>query len=332
MITCAAPVLAGESDRENQELGTFTVKFENDLFKGTDQQYTNGVRASYLSPEGDQFEYLQFIRDGLELIAKPNQHTRFGVAFGQEIYTPEDLNQTNIISDDRPYAGWLYGGISLHTIRGSANDPSYKSLESIEFDIGVVGPWALGQESQDFIHDVRGFDKFQGWDNQLNNELGVLLLYERKWRLFDPTPIMGGMEFDFIPYAGGSIGNVLTHANIGGSARVGWNVPDDFGPPSLIHGGSPVDKSFDNKIGFYLYATTEGRIVVRNIFLDGNSFSDSHSVDKKTFVGDLSLGAVFQYKRFKLSYANVLRSKEFDEQDDAARFGSLTASFQAFTW
>lgn len=319
-------------EKKPEELGTITFKFENDLFQGADQQYTNGVRASYLSPEGDNFEYLQLIRDGLEIIASPNQYTRFGLALGQEIYTPEDINATEVIEGDRPYAGWLYGGASLHTVRIDKDNPVFKTLESIEFDIGVVGPWAKAQETQDFIHDLRGFDKFQGWDNQLDNELGLLLLYERKWRLFDPVNVVGGLQFDFIPYVGGSIGNVLTHANIGGSTRLGWNVPDDFGPPSLIHGGSPVDTGFDDKIGFYVYGTTEVRAVAHNIFLDGNTFNDSHSVEKETFVGDFVLGAAFHYKRFKLSYANALRSKEFKEQDDPARFGSLTASFQAFSW
>jgi lipid A 3-O-deacylase len=37
--------------------------------------------------------------------------------------------------------------------------------------------------------------------------------------------------------------------------------------------------------GWCLFASFEGRAVARNIFLDGNTFTDSHSIDKKTFVG-----------------------------------------------
>jgi len=38
----------------------------------------------------------------------------------------------------------------------------------------------------------------------------------------------------------------------------------------------------------YLFAFVDGRAVGRDIFLDGNTFTDSHSVTRKTFVGDLS--------------------------------------------
>ena len=49
---------------------------------------------------------------------------------------------------------------------------------------------------------------------------------------------------------------------------------------------------FRRKKGFnwYLFAGLEGRAVFRNIFLDGNTFTDSHSVDSKHFVGDIQAG------------------------------------------
>ncbi|RPJ22911.1 MAG: DUF2219 family protein, partial [Desulfobacteraceae bacterium] len=65
-----------------------------------------------------------------------------------------------------------------------------------------------------------------------------------------------------------------------------------------------------------------------NVFLDGNTFTDSHSVDKKPFVGDLQTGLVVQYDRFRITYTQIFRTKEFDGQEDGDIFGSVSLSYQ----
>jgi lipid A 3-O-deacylase len=328
LILFPTVVVAAEKDTSPKELGTFEVKFENDLFSGVDQHYTNGIRVSWLSPEGDTIAPLQYVRDLLEELAQDtNKSTRFGLSAGQDLYTPRDRYRTDLITEDRPYAGWLYGGLSLHTVTDRGGER--KDLESIELDVGLVGPYALGEQTQNFVHEVRLIDTFDGWDNQLKNEIGLALHYERKWRLFDPVNLAGPIEFDAIPHAGVSVGNVVTQAIAGGALRWGWNLPHNFGPPSVIQGGTSVDRFPEKSISAYLFASGQGRYVAHNIFLDGNTFRNSHDVDRTPLVGDVSLGAAILLGRFKLSYANAFRSKEFDSQSQISRFGSITASFQA---
>ena len=131
-------------------------------------------------------------------------------------YTPENRLATDLISDDRPYAGWLYGSLSIHTVTADPNDRTRKVSESVELSLGVVGPESLGEEAQDFIHEARLIDPFRGWDNQLKTEPGILLNYERKWRRRDPIPHGEYFEADFIPRMGASLGNVMTQAGAGG--------------------------------------------------------------------------------------------------------------------
>ena len=323
----AAEQLAKAGDTE---LGTFTFKYENDLFAGTDRHYTNGMRLSWLSPEGGEtLPILQQGRDLLALIAQDeNRKTRFGWALGQDIYTPEDRFATGIIADDRPYAGWLYGAMSLHSERDLGDGK--KTSESVELSLGIVGPEAQGEEAQDFVHEVRLIDKFDGWDNQLKTEPGLLVAYERKWRLANPWALGDSLQGDFVPHMGGSVGNVLTHLNAGGSVRVGYNLADDFGPPALIQGTASLDRLTEEGWSFYLFATAEGRYVAHNIFLDGNTWRDSHSVDRQPWVGRFSAGAAITYGRFRIAYTNALITKEFEGQDRVSRFGSISTSFQAF--
>lgn len=73
-----------------------------------------------------------------------------------------------------------------------------------------------------------------------------------------------------------------------------------------------------------LFAGVGGRLVGRDLFLDGNTFRDSRSVDSKPFVADFSLGASVELGRAVLSYAHVLRSPDFEEREDWVQFGSLS--------
>jgi hypothetical protein len=78
--------------------------------------------------------------------------------------------------------------------------------------------------------------------------------------------------------------------------------------------------------GWYLFAGIEGRAVARNIFLDGNTFRGSRSVDKKHLVGDLQFGFVLDWSDVRLGYTHVLRSREFQAQESVDGFGSLSLS------
>jgi hypothetical protein len=63
--------------------------------------------------------------------------------------------------------------------------------------------------------------------------------------------------------------------------------------------------------------------VLHNIFLDGNTFKDSPSVDKENFVADLMAGLAISYGRYRFSYSYVYRTKEYKTQIDPQVFGSI---------
>ncbi len=328
--------------------GTLTFYLENDLFADTDQQYTNGVRVSWVSPDLTSYledkslpawarRYNRFVTAPLGLFddTPENQEElvrNLVITLGQEMYTPEDNTRTTIDPLDRPYAGWLYLGMGYQI-------KNQRQLDSATLNVGIVGPASQAKEAQDLVHDIRGIDKFDGWHNQLNNELGLQVVYERKYR--EPvTRIKGALEYDTIYHGGISVGNVRTYVNTGAEFRIGWHLPDDFGTSSLRPGGdnsapgkndprtkSESGYSADQNFGVHGFVAVDGRWVLRDIFLDGNTFSSSHSVDKKNFVGDFSIGASVLIDDWKISYARVFRSKEFDTQEETHSFGSLSVSY-----
>ncbi|MEX1197374.1 MAG: lipid A-modifier LpxR family protein [Pseudohongiellaceae bacterium] len=73
------------------------------------------------------------------------------------------------------------------------------------------------------------------------------------------------------------------------------------------------------------------RAVAYTIFLDGNTFRDSHSVEKRHFVTDMAVGVAVVRERWRLSYAHVYRSREFETQQRAQKYGALSLSY-SYPW
>ena len=300
--------------------GIFSFTLENDYFVGEDNGYTNGFLISYLSPEANIPEWLETASSYFPFFAK-NGHKRYGLTFGQAMFAPDDLRRADLIEEDRPYAGFLYGSIGMLT------DTGYR-LDHLQLSIGMVGPSSVAEETQKFVHKVIDSIDPKGWNNQLKDELGIILTYERKWRgIYQLNPY--GWGIDATPHIGASLGNIHTYAAAGITFRVGYDLPSDYGPP-LIRPNLPGSDFFmpNDGLGWYLFAGLEGRAVARNIFLDGNTFKDSHSVEKNHFVGSLQAGIAVTYENIRIAYTHIFRTKEFKGQDNADEFGAITISYR----
>ena len=302
--------------------GVLTIVTENDLFAAhnVDRHYTNGIRFSWLSADQDQWIRIKEFGGEWPLLDS-SQNLRLGWALGHNLYTPENKRVSAPIFTDRPYAAWLYGGVSLQS-------ESKTRLDTVELDLGMVGPSALGEPIQDGWHGLIGVDPAHGWDNQLKNEPGLALLFERKWRIGWEFPV-GGLGVDVIPHIAGSIGNVFTYGATGAVFRFGDDLQDDFGPPR-IRPALPGSGSFRarDSFGWYLFAGAEARAVARDIFLDGNTFARSQSVNKKPLVGDFQAGFALVFERVRVTYTQVMRTKEFEGQRANDFFGSLSLSMR----
>lgn len=328
LLAFSACLLAAAQATAGAEGDTYSVQWENDRIANTDRHYTNGFRLSWVSEEKSADpEWARELLDRIYPFA-PLKSGRVGAAFGQSIYTPENTSTTALVRNDRPYAGWLYGGISVHAETSKNPDRrSLDTLDTVELDIGIVGPYALGRQVQNGVHELINVAKSNGWGNQLDNEPGLMLIGERRWRT--PPLRLAGLEVDAIPHIGGSLGNVMTFAGAGGMVRLGQALDIDFGPP-LIRPSLSGLAAVKNKTDFawYLFAGGQGRAVVRDIFLDGNTFSSSHSVDKKTFVADFQAGAAVVYEGIRLAVTQIYRTREFDGQPQADRFGAVSLSIR----
>jgi hypothetical protein len=297
--------------------GTYFFLLENDTFSGRDRFYTNGFLFGWRSPSYNPPDWLAALTDRPSLLFPAGGTARWGLAFGQKKFTPEDTLARNPDPDDRPYAGWLYGALTL---------ASYTAREfgSLELQLGMIGPAALGEQVQNNTHDLLNIDRALGWDAQIKDEPGLNLVLNRQWRLNQPLG-EGGLQYGFVPSLAASLGNVQTYAAAGLMLRVGTELEADFGPPRArpVSAGSVFFQPTE-RWGWYGFVAVEGRAVARDITLDGNTWRDSRSVEREPLVGDASLGIAVLFPRARLTFTYTMRSKEFETQREGSQFGSLS--------
>lgn len=310
---------------ESSKDTVLSIVIENDSIggKGTDENYTSGVRFTYFDIKSDLPRMAERVDDLIPTF-DINETTSVFYSFGQNIYTPENIGSERLNRRDRPWAAHLYGAMGLATITDNY-------MDEVELSIGVVGPWALGKQTQRFVHKVLPDSSDpRGWKNQLENEptigLGWVRRHPRFWaKDFD------GISLAAAPFYGATLGNAHTFANGGVKLRLIPKTEQWQDTPARVRPGLPGTGFFqipEKKWSWYLFAGAEGRAVGRNIFLDGNTFRDSHSVDKRYFVADLNAGVAITYDQFRISYSTVYRTKEFNYQDEPSVFGTVSLGWR----
>ncbi len=314
--TLAAPALADLKPK-----GTFSFIWENDYFAGTDRNYSNGLKVAFFSDPKSLDGAVGFVAEHL-LRAREDDTIHYGLALGHSIFTPEDRLATQPLPDQHPYAGFLYGEYSVVVNRQS------RALDTFNVQIGLVGPAAGGEAVQNTFHSIIDDDRLLGWDNQLENEVAFAFSYDRKFRKLWETEVLG-FGLDITPNLGASLGTLLTQVNAGLTLRFGQDLRDDYGPPRVrpsLAGAAFFEPQ--RLFSWYVFVGGQQRAVGRNLFLDGNTFRDSLSVDRNVLVSEIQAGAVVQIWRVQLGYTYVARTEEFSTQGSPQRFGAATLAIK----
>jgi hypothetical protein len=307
-------IVVGSTSRGRADNGWersfFSLNEDNDTSAKTDRHYTQGVRVSYFSKDDDLPGWMESLSNHLPALGLRVEAQKLGLAVGQEIYTPADLYRADVITNDRPYAGWLFTGLTLQ--RRGAVSPAWLAMESLRLDVGVVGPQSLAEAAQEAAHRV----KPRGWGNQLKTEVAFDLRYDRRY-LYQIRDRDERWGVDIIPAFVGSGGTVATFLGAGTTLRFGYRIPNEFEAamqPTPLHYGA------------YLFTSADGRYVIRNIFLDGNTFASSAHIDKNPFVAELRAGLVLVFKCVELTFAQTLRTREFAGQGPNDSYGTAAVT------
>jgi lipid A 3-O-deacylase len=334
-------------DNERSLLTSFrdTFYWENDgnwakPFDGHDRHYTAGVglSLSWRAPWVDDL-----LKDIPSFGGEFDKGADYAMGFigALTIYTPENIVSPDPQFGDRPFAGFTWGGLYFQRAErqpaaptGSAPMASlwdlqkYSAFESFEIDLGIMGPSSLGQNAQEMIHHVIGDPFPAGWRNQIHDEMEFSLKYNRRWRsapvqLFDGVPI----ALQVLPDAGITAGSLLDELRLGCELRLGYNMPDDFGPGELKNPAdftyeapcacTPQLEDFFKDQSLYFFVRPGGRFVAHNALLQGDNWrhDDAVTVNPERAIFEVNFGVGWQvFKHFEVVWMFTYESREFAGQ------------------
>ena len=323
------------NDADASRTWQLNLYWENDgifnMESDQDRHYTNGVAITLTTQP--QWADKLFAAVGL-----PAKKTAVGLGISHQIYTATNIALSNPPSKDHPYAGYLYG--SLYAQREKPFlQTTIPSLDHFQLDLGVVGQSAGGEWLQKKIHNAFSGQDPKGWNTQLADEVAVQFFYRKKWRIDLPDLELNdipSMQWQIIPHAGVALGTVHRYAEFGSVYRIGWNLPDDFGPGRLADYVSATGRSTNphanntnriEKLSFYGFGRTTVQFVEWNTFLDGNAYHNSRFAGSKPIVGEFQIGAAIggQWKKWKaqLLYAITFQTDRYQGQATKDSYATL---------
>lgn len=253
---------------------SWALAIDNDFFVpgARDQDYTYGINFTLAGNQAvNQWASLHkplgWIDNLIDLDGRIDQGIEASkIEYGLFGFTPEDISQTAVQLDDRPYAGLVYVS-SSREIYDSRHEVSWQST----LTLGIIGLSLVG-DLQESIHSVFDNDKPMGWDNQISNggELTARYIISRQSLLSK-----SGSGLEVKSTLQGSVGYITevswSLSTRAGKIRTPWV---SFNPELTSYG----EKS--NPIGSvkaseqYVWAGISFKMRAYNVFLQGQ-FKDS---------------------------------------------------------
>lgn len=307
--------------------GAYSTYLDNDVFGGEDRDYTNGVRFSWISDPLDLSD-LGNLAKLAEILGKPGFGNsrevsyHYGFSLTQLIFTPEDYRTSAQPEDQRRYAGWLGLGFSLH-----AQDEHV--LNSLEFTLGTTGADSFAENTQDTIHGMGDIEKFNGWDEQIPNEITADVSFIQKRRMNLDSMEHGDFSMDHTIEWGARLGTFRTSSHIGTSLRGGFHLSPDFSDLRLSETAYSHQhvRTADFKPtarSTYYIAGAVIRGIAHDATLDGPLFSGFEAGnEREAFVAEVFFGIGMSCHRIELSYVHTWRTAEYEEQEGISEFGSI---------
>ncbi|WP_369048740.1 lipid A deacylase LpxR family protein [Tenacibaculum sp. UWU-22] len=273
-------------------LKQFSLTSDNDLYISIkkDQYYTNGLFLNYryLSTHSNK-KVLKRI---------------YNFEFAQQMYTPYLSIVNDVSLHDRPFAGYLFGNFGI--------DLYFKSNTVLKtaLKIGVLGPMAHGEEVMNFVHNLYGYKKAEGWKYQIANTFALNL----ETAYIKPLWITNSKTIDINWCNSVRLGTIFTKVNTGIYSRFSL-LPLKRMVNSIAFGGNLNQKNLNKSNGsreFFIYVKPSIGLVGYDATIQGSLFNDNSPVtfDIKHFQYTADLGVLFSKNRYIFEYSIHYYSKK----------------------
>ncbi|OIQ47537.1 MAG: hypothetical protein BM565_06010 [Gammaproteobacteria bacterium MedPE] len=300
-----------------------SITIDNDAFVGNDSGYSNGLFVSTfeVNEKPSKTSENDFWVSPL-MWSMPQDNfilTANAYSFGQSLNTPSDIKIENPDENELPYSAILAMSNSYITVT-----PQYADLATTT--LGVVGPMALGEEVQTFVHKILGANEPQGWDTQIKNEVVFELSRARSYRVWHTQD----NHFDVLMNGRASLGTIETALDVGTFIRYGNNLQESHATTLLAASRISNPIAVD---GWYFFLGSRVGYMFNHIAIDGNTFRDSRSIDYKKQYVSLTTGFAYTWRDVSITFAindfNILKDNEEEQAlADLTEFGTISFSWK----
>jgi len=308
---------------DNNQFFTFT--FENDIFVGKDDGYTNGTGITFGTAGFDEFDtsntssWIYWLIKNQYISTAPDKTRAIAHMFFQRMQTPMDITVSDFVADDLPYAGLL-------AWQGTAYAWDANVADQLSLYLGLVGPLTQAEQSQKIIHKIVGADEPKGWRFQLENEPVVKIELQRIWSLYRNDA--NRFQYDVVGLGGVGVGNLETATKGGIAIRWGTNLSASMGAFSLQADRHVNPLAFTSSNDFYFFAGVRVGYVAHDILINGNTFTDSHSAPLEHVQNEVATGALWSRNRWAFVFALSSASAKTELTEERENYGALSVTYR----
>lgn len=284
---------------------------DNDLYTSSknDMYYTNGL----------EFFYRYLSKNENPKINKKITEFRFG----QYLYNPRFINKEAVHKNDRPFTGYLFAEAGRSFFYQS------ESVLKTDFQLGYMGPNAFGRQTQESFHNLIGYKKVYGWENQLHNALALQahVMYSKK--LF-PSKHNDFVDLHFQSEA--NLGTIFSGVSTGFLTRIGFKKLLPVYDSNLHDASVSANEQF-NVREFYFYAMPSINYQFYDATIEGSMFSNTSPVtfELEPLRFNAECGLKYRHNRFNMSYSFIYRGRELKDPvfntNSGYFFGSIRMGF-----
>lgn len=322
-----SPLAIAELNAPTNEVVVVTI--ENDVFTGSDNQYTNGVSLAWSSDHLGKYSENDFPRQWANLFSfapgfDPDENENLiGISLIHEMNTPSDITIENPAPDEQPYSGVLLLGTSLYTDHGDW-------AQAWNIRIGAVGPITQADHIQRTYHKWIGADEPRGWATQLPNEALVNIGYLAGFDWIE-RETASGLDWRVRPLTNIEVGNYATALGTGVLFEIGSSLEDTLGATSLGQGLSSVigvGAAPKDTLEWSAHVGVETYAVAHFVPIDGTLFRDSRSSQSDEVFARGSAGVTVRYSKLIASIALNYGGSPFDDTDEDLDYGAISIGWQ----
>ncbi|MBW1694314.1 MAG: lipid A deacylase LpxR family protein [Deltaproteobacteria bacterium] len=282
--------------------GTLRFEIDNDAIWATDSNFSNGWSLQYHTVRYASWEeteapgFVKWIGQHFPTLDDDDSIVRYGQGIGQNMITPEDIENPNPPVVDLPYAGTLTYTLNWQSF-------NRRTARNFQVTAGILGEESLAEDFQKFVHNDLGLGRPpEGWHTQRETEPIVNIGYEHLWRLAHLGKYNNGWAGQMTLGPSAHLGNLFTAVELGLGLRFGWNIVEGFNsfpaPPGrgFFEAYDLPKPSLASPHGVEVILSARASGLIYSVLYDGSFItSDDREVDREDYIVAGLIGLNYHY-------------------------------------